>query len=146
MKTSQESQLYEGHERRRKGRVKASRKPELNVGEFVFCTVRSLDRYERADIIGFFREREAVTIIIPKHLADNWDLPYSFVAAWITLTVHSALDAVGLTAAFAQALSAENISCNVVAAYFHDHIFVAQSDTEKAMAILNRFSESTDNC
>ena len=123
-----------------------SMKPELNAGEFVFCTVPSLDRYEMADIIGFFREREAITIIIPRHLADNWGLTYSFVAAWITLTVHSALDAVGLTAAFAQALSAENISCNVVAAYFHDHIFVAQSDTEKAMAILNRFSESTDNC
>ena len=114
-----------------------SMKPELNAGEFVFCTVRSLDCYEMADIIGFFREREAVTIIIPKHLADNWGLSYSFVAAWMTLTVHSALDAVGLTAAFAQALSAENISCNVVAAYFHDHIFVAQSDAEKAMAILN---------
>ena len=121
-------------------------KPELNAGEFVFCTVRSLDGYEMADIIGFFREREAVTIIIPRHLADNWGLSYSFVAAWITLTVHSALDAVGLTAAFAQALSAENISCNVVAAYFHDHIFVAQSDAEKAMAILNRFSENATDC
>ena len=117
-----------------------SMKPELNAGEFVFCTVRSLDRYKMADIIGFFREREAITIIIPKQLADNWGLSYSFVAAWITLTVHSALDAVGLTAAFAEALSAENISCNVVAGYFHDHIFVAQSGAEKAMAILNRFS------
>ena len=122
-----------------------SMKPELNAGEFVFCTVRSLDHYEMADIIGFFREREAVTIIIPRHLADNWGLSYSFVAAWITLTVHSALDAVGLTAAFAQALSAENISCNVVAAYFHDHIFVAQSDAKKAMAILNQFSEKVAN-
>jgi uncharacterized protein len=58
------------------------------------------------------------------------------VAAWITLTVHSALEAVGLTAAFSKALADVNISCNVVAGYYHDHIFVPQQDAEKAMAVL----------
>ena len=118
-----------------------SMKPELNLGEYVFCTVAHLKDFEISEIVSFFKEKEGITIIIPRKVADNWGLEYSFVAAWITLSVHSALDAVGLTAAFSQALAAENISCNVVAGYFHDHIFVAKSDAEKAMEILNRFSE-----
>jgi hypothetical protein len=67
-------------------------------------------------------------------------LEYSFTASWITLTVHSSLTAVGLTASFSKALSDENISCNVVAAYFHDHIFVDAKDASRAMEVLERFS------
>ena len=74
-------------------------------------------------------------------MADKLDLDYSFIASWITLTVHSSLEAVGLTAAFSKALSENGISCNVVAAYYHDHIFIDKKDTEKAMAILNEFSK-----
>nr|WP_297760662.1 ACT domain-containing protein [uncultured Muriicola sp.] len=59
----------------------------------------------------------------------------------MTLTVHSSLEAVGLTAAFSSALSEQGISCNVVAAFFHDHIFVDKKDAEKAMEILNKFSQ-----
>lgn len=117
-----------------------SMKPELNVGEYVFCSVDNFKDFDMSEMISFFREKEAITIIIPRNAADKWGLEYPFIAAWITLTVHSALDAVGLTAAFSKALADENISCNVVAAYFHDHIFVAQKDAEKAMEILNAFS------
>ena len=73
-------------------------------------------------------------------LLDNYNLDYDFVASWITLTIHSALNAVGLTAAVSTALTKHNISCNVVAAYYHDHIFVSIKDTEKAMEVLGEFS------
>ncbi|MEO9662897.1 MAG: ACT domain-containing protein, partial [Maribacter dokdonensis] len=66
---------------------------------------------------------------------------YEFIASWITLTVHSALDAVGLTAAVANALTKHNISCNVVAAFYHDHIFVSTKDATKAMSVLQEFSK-----
>ncbi len=88
-----------------------------------------------------FKEEEAFTIIVKKEIADTLKLDYSFISSWITLTVHSSLEAVGLTAAFSKALSDNGISCNVVAAFYHDHIFVDKRDAEKAMVVLNSFSE-----
>ncbi len=117
-----------------------SLKPKLNPGEFVFCVTDDLARISQADIISTFKEEEGVTVIIKKELADQLKLKYAYVAAWITLTVHSSLEAVGLTSAFSTALSNESISCNVVAAFHHDHIFVNKNDAEKAMDILNGLS------
>ncbi|HLO79957.1 MAG TPA: ACT domain-containing protein [Chitinophagaceae bacterium] len=114
--------------------------PHLYEGEFVFCTVPSLDTIDLLEIIGHFREEEGITLIVPRSYADSQDLPYAFIASWITLKVHSSLEAVGLTAAFSQALAKEGISCNVVAAYYHDHIFVNQSDAARAMDTLKRLS------
>ena len=79
-----------------------------------------------------FKEEEGYTIILKKEMADSLNLEYSFVAAWITLTVYSSLEAVGLTAAFTKALSDEGISCNIVAGYYHDHLFVDKEIANKA--------------
>ena len=114
--------------------------PELNSGDFVFCTLPDLASIATADIICFLREQEGITIILEKERADALGLSYSFVAAWITLKVHSALEAVGLTAAFSKALAENSISCNVVAGYYHDHIFVAKEDATKAINVLQRLS------
>ncbi len=64
--------------------------------------------------------------------------------AWarITLTVHSDLAAVGLTAAFAAALGAEGISANVIAGVFHDHIFVQWALRQQAVAALVALSHA----
>jgi hypothetical protein len=117
-----------------------SMKPKLNAGDYVFCAVNNLARVSPMDIILTFREEEGLTIIIKKELADQLMLKYSLVTAWITLTVHSSLEAVGLTSAFSTALAKEGIGCNVVAAYYHDHIFVNKIEAAKAMEILNQFS------
>jgi uncharacterized protein len=53
------------------------------------------------------------------------------------LTVNSALEAVGLTAAFATALGNSGISCNVVAGACHDHIFVPLELADAAMHVLH---------
>jgi uncharacterized protein len=113
-----------------------SLEPVLNEGEYVFCTVDSMEGIALADVRLFFTEAEAITLLVTKITADRLQLPYHFVAAWITLTVHSALDAVGLTAAFSTALAKRGISCNVVAGYYHDHIFVATKDAQQAMQVL----------
>ena len=118
-----------------------SMKPKHNLGEFVFCKTENLEQINLSQIIMTFKEEESITIIAEKGIADKLNLDYSYVASWITLTVHSSLEAVGLTAAFSNALSKNGISCNVVAAYYHDHIFVDIKDTNKAMEILNEFSK-----
>lgn len=114
--------------------------PVLNQGDYVYCTVADINTIDIKDILSFFREEEAITIILKKEVADQLDLKYEYIAAWITLTIHSSLAATGLTAAFANALAAENISCNVVAAYYHDHIFVAKKDADKAMLALKKLA------
>lgn len=120
-------------------------KPELNEGEFVFCTVDSLQRAAELNPVCLFQEKEAVTVIIPKHQADNAALPYSIACAWITLTIHSSLEAVGLTAAVSKALTNADISCNVVAAYYHDHIFVPVQDAKQAMEKLGKLTKQENS-
>ncbi len=110
--------------------------PQLQDGDYVFCVVNQIEEIPIKEAICIFKETEAITIILEKQKADALQLSYDYVAAWITLTVQSSLEAVGLTAAFANALAKVSISCNVVAAYHHDHIFVAKDDAQKAMAVL----------
>jgi uncharacterized protein len=116
-------------------------KPELNAGEYVFCAVDSFERAAVLNPLGVFREQEAVTVILPKHKADEAALPYFVTCAWITLTVHSSLEAVGLTSAVSKALTEAGISCNMVAANYHDHIFVPVRDAPRAIDVLLQLTE-----
>jgi hypothetical protein len=121
-------------------------KSKLNMGDYVFCTVEtrliaSLPTTTYfADIILMFKEEEGTTIVLKKEIADSLKLEYSFVAAWITLTVHSSLEAVGLTAAFSKALADEGIGCNVVAGYYNDHLFVDKGNANKTMDVIDNLS------
>lgn len=117
-------------------------KPFLHEGEYVFCQVPDQYPVDLNDIISYFKEGEGITIILSKTKADQLKLPYSFVSSWITLRVHSSLESVGLTAVFSNALAVAGISCNVVAAFFHDHIFVDIKDAQKAMDVLESLSKS----
>lgn len=114
--------------------------PYLNDGDYVFCTLNHPGHSDLHDILFWFREKEAVTVVMTKELADKKGLSYSVVMAWITLTVHSSLEAVGLTAAFSSALAKERISCNVVAGYYHDHIFVPKEKATLAITILQQLA------
>jgi hypothetical protein len=118
----------------------ANMRPVLNPGEFVFCTTASDEALPVTEVLGSFREAEGLTLVVARNVADAHGLAYEYVAAWITLNVHSSLAAVGLTAAVAAALTQENISCNVVAAYYHDHLFVNKADAERAMTALRALS------
>ncbi len=88
------------------------------------------------DILCIFREEEGITLILKKNDADRLGLPYDYEASWISLQQETELDMVGLTARFSQALAENGISCNVVAAYHHDHLFVAVSDAQTAIETL----------
>ncbi|MBT8185147.1 MAG: ACT domain-containing protein [Eudoraea sp.] len=114
--------------------------PELHPGQYVFISEKDPNMIGPNDIIGLFREKEGTTVIIEQPTAEKLGLPYDFLACWITLNVHSSLQAVGLTAAFSAALAKEGISCNVIAAFYHDHIFVAKADAGRAMEVLKDLS------
>ncbi len=115
--------------------------PVLNKGEFVFCSINDLALINLDDIQMMFREKEGCTIILTKDIAESLNLSYDYIAAWITLSVNSSLSATGFTATFSKALSENGISCNVVAAYYHDHIFVTKKDGLKAIQILKKLSK-----
>lgn len=119
----------------------ASMHPELNDGVYVFSSVPFDTDVSHVALIATFREREGLTLIVEEAAAARAGLPVLFRAAWITLTVHSDLQAVGLTAAVAAALSIAGISCNVVAAAFHDHIFVPVERADDALTELVRLQD-----
>ena len=115
----------------------ASMRPELRDGTYVFVTMPLVD----ADLIGLgavmsFHEAEGVTMIIPEQAASATGLKGVFPCRMVTLTVHSALDAVGFLAAITTRLAAAGISVNTVSAFFHDHLFVPAGQAEKTVEIL----------
>jgi uncharacterized protein len=120
-----------------------SMKPTLNEGQYVFCSLEKQD-FDTDDIILFFKEKEGITIICTQEFADKKGYSYNGTFAWLTLQIHSALDAVGLTAAFSNALAKNDISCNVIAGYFHDHIFVQHEHGQAAIEVLEKLSREND--
>ncbi len=115
----------------------------LHPATVVFCVVPSSAAIPVQSTIATMREAEGVTLVLTEDDALKRGLAPSFRAEWITLNVHSDLQAVGLTAAFSRALADANISCNVIAGVFHDHIFVPHGDGARALAVLRRLAADT---
>ena len=86
--------------------------PVLNEGAYVFASVSDTNVFPRDQIICEFKEKEGISLVLKQEIADAHGLSYDFIAAWITLEVHSSLNAVGLSAAFAGELAKYDISCN----------------------------------
>ena len=115
-----------------------SMSPELLEGEYVFCTVKNAryGDYAEAEPIASFIEAEGLTLVLLKDAAQQSGLNWQEEYRCITLGVHSSLQAVGLTAAVAGALAENGVSANVIAAYFHDHVFIPSKLASKALGIL----------
>lgn len=114
----------------------ASMEPVLHDVICAYCVVPHGAEISRFTPVVTVAEAEGLTLVIPESQAQAAGLEVLFRAAWITLTVHSDLQAVGLTAAFATALGRAGISCNVVAGAFHDHLFVPRERAQDALAAL----------
>jgi hypothetical protein len=110
--------------------------PELQEGVYAFACLPQGTDTAGLDPIATLREREGLTVVVTEAVANEHQLTVLFRAAWITLRVHSDLQAVGLTAAFAGALARAGLSCNVLAGACHDHLFVPAVRADEAMAVL----------
>ncbi|HKK49302.1 MAG TPA: ACT domain-containing protein [Alkalispirochaeta sp.] len=119
--------------------ILASLDPQASTDEFVFCTFPEGRYSDHAilDPIACVTEDEGLTLVLPREQADVSSLPYETAFRRITLSVHSSLTAVGLTAAVATRLAEHGISANVVAGYYHDHIFVPSELANEAVATLS---------
>lgn len=120
--------------------------PTLHKGVYVYSSVPFDFDISRLKPVAIFKELEGLTIITDEQNAIESNLHILFRAARITLKVQSELKSVGLTAAFSTSLGNANISCNVVAGAFHDHIFVPVKDADNAINVLLELqSESQKN-
>ncbi|MHC4046278.1 ACT domain-containing protein [Bradyrhizobium sp. 23AC] len=116
-------------------------KPEMLNGTFVFCEVPLNEPISTAlNPLLTFREQEGTTLVLLREEAEAAGLRYAYASRLITLTVHSALDAVGFLAAIAARLAEAGISVNAVSAFHHDHLFVPADRADEAMAVLQAMS------
>ena len=119
-----------------------SMRPRLHERAFAYCIVPPDRPWVHLDPIAMVLEREGRTLVIDEARALAAQLPIVLSVAWITLDVHSDLEAVGLTAAIAAALTGADISCNVVAGAHHDHLFVPFGSARAAMDALQRLQDA----
>lgn len=119
-------------------------RPMLSDGEFVFCTLPGARYGAGAEYepVACFAEAEGLTLVLARERAGAAQLPYVGVFRMLTLRVHSGLEAVGLTAAVAGCLAARGISANVLAAYYHDHVFIPAARAEEALEALQALSRT----
>jgi len=111
--------------------------PILEDEDLVFCSLSPALAEEYFVLCqGYYVEREGITVIIGKHLADLNDLAYDLLFKRITLNVHSSLAAVGFLARITEVLAAQGFSVNVVSAYYHDHLYIQSDQAQAALETL----------
>ena len=116
--------------------------PQLLEDEFVFCTLAdsTYGDHAAARPLASFLEAEGLTLVVRKRAAESLGFTHTGGFRCISLGVQSSLKAVGLTAAVTGKLSEHGISANVMAAYFHDHVFVPAGHAQQALQILVELS------
>ncbi|MGO1069787.1 ACT domain-containing protein [Lysobacter sp. CA199] len=110
---------------------------DVREGEYVYATTTDARSLLRDLALATVVEDEGLTCVLRREDADAHGVTYDFIAAWLSLRVHSALQAVGLTAAVSRALTGQGISCNVLAGFYHDHLLVPADRRDEAMAALH---------
>lgn len=112
--------------------------PRLLDGYYVFVTLTEQQNAEIQNLnpLATYREDEGLSVLVEQQLADQFGLDYHGVFRGITLSVHSSLESVGLTAAVAGKLANHGVSANVIAAHYHDHVFVPAQRADYALQLL----------
>ena len=116
--------------------------PELEDQPYVFVSLpeSAYLAIPKEKYLASIREGEGITLIFLQSKAHALQLESHVQFAKITMNVQSDLEAVGFTAAFSTLLAASGISCNVIAGYYHDHIFVSWERRFEAIELLENYS------
>lgn len=112
----------------------ASLDVERRPGRFTYVTGEWPALREVAHAV--VSEAEGLTSVVAVDDARAAGAPVEFEAAWLTLTVWSSLEAVGLTAAVSTVLAEAGIACNALAGYHHDHLLVPVERADEAVRLL----------
>jgi hypothetical protein len=105
-------------------------------GAYAYVSVHAPPPELLAVALAMVEEIEGTTLVVPRDAARRAGLTPLFEAAWLTIGVHSSLEAVGLTAAVATRLAEAGIPANVLAGYHHDHVLVPVDRADEAIAAL----------
>jgi hypothetical protein len=119
--------------------------PICDSENYVFVSVSEVsfrNNFAKLHLFATIHEPEGITIVITKQQADQKNCIYNGVFNCISLQIHSSLEAVGLTAAVATKLAKLGISTNVIAGYYHDHIFVPEKHTCTALSALHDLTKT----
>lgn len=119
------------------GRMLANLDAQARPGDFVMVT---FEEAPPLTVDALVQEREGVTVVVKREIADSQSWDYDVVLSWITLQVHSSLEAVGLTREVSRALAEEGIPANMLAGYFHDHVLVPSDRRADALSALGSLS------
>ena len=115
--------------------------PEMPEDEYVFCSVPgNLEDYVSLNPAICVSESEGLTLVLPLTTAMKEGFSFHGTYRKVTCKVHSSLEAVGLTAAVSSQLALDDIPANVVAGFYHDHIFVPADKAERALKLLVKLS------
>ncbi|MGE0878482.1 MAG: ACT domain-containing protein [Acidimicrobiia bacterium] len=107
---------------------------ERRLGVFLYVS-RARGEAPLAGAVATVDEGDSVTYIVA---ADGAPADATFPWAWLTVSAETALQAVGITAAFSAALAAHGIAANVLAGFHHDHVLVPVERADEAIVVLSR--------
>lgn len=111
--------------------------PKVVSGVFTFATVPQRESVPHdLNVFATVVENEGLSVVIAYNDADRLGLTDPVQLGWITLTVNSSLEGVGLTAAVSGELAQSGIACNVIAGHHHDHLLVPIDRVDESVALL----------
>ena len=120
------------------GRILASLAVRQREGVYVFAFIPPGEPLPDIAIAAMVSELEGTSVVVGLEAAEAMGLAYEFEAAWLSLTSHTSLDAVGVTASLSTALAMRGIPCNVIAGFHHDHVLVPIDRVDDAMQAIDQ--------
>lgn len=104
--------------------------------QYGFASIDKESLISRDKVLATFHENGRLAVIAPKSYPDPLGIDNEELYEKLTIGVHTSLELVGLTAVMATKLAEHGISANVVAAFYHDRVFVQYEKRQKAIELL----------